>query len=412
MAKNADLSNAKNAKKDEFYTQLKDINAEMIHYEKQFKEKTVLMNCDDPTWSNFWRYFHIEFERLGLKKIIATHYKCDEIASYKMEYEGGDDENFKIGVKTDLTQNGDFRSSECIDLLKEADIVVTNPPFSLFREYITLLMKHGKQFIIIGNVNALTYKEVFPLIKDNKVWFGASIHSGDRKFYVPDDYPLSAAGCGTDSDGHRFIRVKGVRWYTNMDYNARHIDLKTTYFYSKKEQLYPELYPKYDNYDAINVDKTAEIPMDYYEAMGVPITYMDKFNPEQFEIIGVDFDLTSPIELDNDKTGTGRFYVTREKERAFILSNRDTQEEIKNILINDIGVPENQIEYRNGVMGVPITFFDRYNPEQYIIIGLTASWDETSNVKELKLSDKHRHNPILNNENVYRRLLIKRKVSK
>ena len=287
MAKNTDLSNAKNAKKDEFYTQLEDINAEMVHYEKQFKGKTVLMNCDDPTWSNFWRYFHIEFERLGLKKIIATHYEYGEVASYKMEYEGGNDENFEIGVKTDLTQNGDFRSPECLALLDEADIVVTNPPFSLFREYIVLLMEHGKQFIIIGNVNALTYKEVFPLVKDNKVWFGASIHSGDRKFYVPDDYPLNAAGCGTDSDGRRFIRVKGVRWYTNMDYKARHTDLETTYFYSKKEQLYPELYPKYHNYDAINVDKTTEIPMDYYEAMGVPITFMDRYNPDQFEILGM-----------------------------------------------------------------------------------------------------------------------------
>lgn len=286
MAKNADLSNAKNAKKDEFYTQLEDINAEMVHYEKQFKGKTVLMNCDDPTWSNFWRYFHIEFERLGLKKIIATHYEYGEVASYKMEYEGGNDEDFDVGIKTDLTQNGDFRSPECIELLKEADIVVTNPPFSLFREYIALLMEHGKQFIIIGNVNAITYKEVFPLIKENKVWLGASIHSGDRKFYVPDDYPLNAASCGTDSDGRRFIRVKGVRWFTNMDYKSRHIDLETSYYYAKKDNLYPDLYPKYDNYDAIDVGKTSEIPMDYKGIMGVPVTFIDKYNPDQYEIIG------------------------------------------------------------------------------------------------------------------------------
>ena len=164
---------------------------------------------------------------------------------------------------------------------------MANPPFSLFREYIALLMEYDKKFIIIGNVNALTYKEVFPLIKDNKVWFGASIHSGDRKFYVPDDYPLNAAGCGTDSNGRRFIRVKGVRWYTNMDYTVRHKDLETTYLYSKKDILYPELYPKYDNYDAINVDKTNEIPMDYEGIMGVPITFFDVYNPDQFEIIGV-----------------------------------------------------------------------------------------------------------------------------
>lgn len=282
MSKNADLSNAKNVKKDEFYTQLSDINAEMIHYAEQFKGKTILMNCDDPTRSNFWRYFHTEFSRLGLKKIIATHYEPDMISSYKMEYEGGNDEDFKTGIKTDLTANGDFRSLECIEILKTADIVVTNPPFSLFREYIASLIEYDKKFIIIGNVNALTYKEVFPLIKNNKIWFGASIHSGDRKFYVPDDYPLNAAGCGTDPDGRRFIRVKGVRWYTNMDYKARYTDLKTTYLYSKKDVLYPDLYPKYDNYDAINVDKTSEIPMDYYEAMGVPITFFDKYNPEQF----------------------------------------------------------------------------------------------------------------------------------
>ncbi len=287
MARHADLLNAKNAKKDEFYTQLEDINAEMIHYEQQFKGKTVLMNCDDPTWSNFWRYFHIEFERLGLKKIIATHYEYEDIPSYKLEYSGGNDEDFEAGVRTELSQNGDFRSDECIELLKEADIVATNPPFSLFREYVGLLIQHNKKFIIIGNVNALTYKEIFPLIKENKIWFGVSIHSGDRKFYVPDDYPLNAAGCGTDDDGRRFIRVKGVRWYTNMDYTSRHTDLETPYYYSKKDDLYPELYPKYDNYDAINIRKVSEIPMDYEDVMGVPITFMDKYNPDQFEILGM-----------------------------------------------------------------------------------------------------------------------------
>lgn len=284
---NSSLHAAKDAKNDEFYTRLEDINEEMNHYEDKFRGKIVFCNCDDPKWSNFWKYFHLNFEYLGLKKLITTHYEPEEVQSYKIEYTGGNDEDFEVGVRTDLTKNGDFRSPECIELLKEADIVVTNPPFSLFREYIALLMEYDKKFIIIGNVNALTYKEVFPLIKDNKVWFGASIHSGDRKFYVPDDYPLNAAGCGTDSDGRRFIRVKGVRWYTNMDYKARHTDLETTYLYSKKDTLYPDLYPKYDNYDAINVDKTAEIPMDYMKIMGVPITFFDKYNPDQFEIIGL-----------------------------------------------------------------------------------------------------------------------------
>ena len=172
MAKNTSLHVAKNAKKDEFYTQLEDINAEMVHYENQFKGKTVLMNCDDPKWSNFWRYFHIEFERLGLKKIIATHYEYGDVSSYKMEYTGGNDADIKAGIKTDLISNGDFRSPECIEILKEADIVVSNPPFSLFKIYLALLMEYHKKFIIWGNNNAITYKEVFPLIRDNKMWLG------------------------------------------------------------------------------------------------------------------------------------------------------------------------------------------------------------------------------------------------
>ena len=278
-------------------TQLEDINAEMVHYEEQFKDQTVLMNCDDPTWSNFWKYFHMEFERLGLKKIIATHYEYGDVSTYKMEYEGGNDEDFEAGVRTELTQNGDFRSPECVELLKEATLVVTNPPFSLFRQYLSLLIEYNKKFIIIGNVNALTYKEVFPLVMENKLWLGASIHSGDRKFYVPDDYPLNASGCGVDSTGRRFIRVKGVRWYTNLDYSARHEELETAYLYSKKEELYPELYPKYDNLDAINVDKTSEIPMDYEGIMGVPITFLDKYNPEQFEILGQGRDMDLPTKV-------------------------------------------------------------------------------------------------------------------
>ncbi len=293
MAKNTDLINAQKAKKDEFYTQLEDINAEMVHYEDQFKNKVIFMNCDDPTWSNFWRYFHIEFERLGLKKIIATHYEPGYTSTYKIEYEGGDDENFESGVITPLTQNGDFRSPECLKILDSCDIVCTNPPFSLFREYIALLMQHKKKFIIIGNINATSYKEVFPLIKENKVWLGASIHSGDRKFYVPDDYPLNASGCGIDETGRKYIRVKGIRWFTNLDYPARHESLETPYLYAKKDDLYPELYPKYDNYDAINIDKTSEIPMDYMGAMGVPLTFMDRFNPEQFEILGLAHGLLS-----------------------------------------------------------------------------------------------------------------------
>ena len=178
-----------------------------------------------------------------------------------------------------LKGDGDFRSDESIELLKQADIVVTNPPFSLFREYIAQLFEYNKNFIIIGNVNAITYKEIFPLIKDNKLWMGASIHSGDRKFYVPDDYPLEAAGCGIDPNGRKFIRVKGVRWYTNIDYNERHEDLDLYKEYNEEE------YPTYDNCKAINVDKTSDIPCDYDGMIGVPITFLDKYNPSQFSII-------------------------------------------------------------------------------------------------------------------------------
>ena len=183
----------------------------------------------------------------------------------------------------ELEGDGDFRSDECLALMDEADIVVTNPPFSLFREYVATLMEHEKHFIIIGNVNAITYKEFFPLIRDNKVWIGASIHSGDRKFYVPDDYPLNAAGCGIDEDGRRFIRVKGVRWYTNLDIKQRHEELILV----KKYAGHEDEYPMYDNYDAINVDKVKDIPYDYMGVMGVPITFLDRYNPEQFEIIGL-----------------------------------------------------------------------------------------------------------------------------
>lgn len=275
---NANLHKAKDAKNDEFYTQLTDVAKELMHYKAHFKDKIVLCNCDDPTWSAFWKYFHLNFAELGLKKLISTHYDREE-ATYKMEYTGGNDNDIDVGVKTPLEGNGDFRNQECLDLLDECDIVVTNPPFSLFREYVAVLMEHKKKFLILGNMNALTYKEIFPLIRDNQLWYGASIHSGDRKFYVPDDYPLKASGCGIDENGRRFIRVKGVRWYTNLDYKARHEKLVLWKNYT------PEEYPKYDNYDAINVNKYSEIPCDYDGVMGVPITFIDYYCPEQFEIV-------------------------------------------------------------------------------------------------------------------------------
>src|SRR3989338_8306678 len=314
MAKslNKNLHSARTAKTDEFYTQLVDIEKELKHYKDQFRGKVVYCNCDDPFESNFFKYFAANFNALGLKKLITTSYVKSPIVGGQLplfEVEGlkpSGKEPLKIEIKkvpdtdndgainlddvkyllkhdkntaTPLKSNGDFRSEECIKLLKEADIVVTNPPFSLFREYLTQLVEYNKKFLIIGNVNSITYKECFKLIKDNKMWLGASIHSGDREFRVPDNYPLNAASSRIDSDGYKYIRVKGVRWFTNLDYEERHENLVLYKKYT------PEEYPKYDNYDAINVDKTADIPKDYDGAIGVPITFLDKYNPEQFEII-------------------------------------------------------------------------------------------------------------------------------
>ena len=291
---NKNLRSAKTDKKDEFYTQLSDIEKELKHYKNHFKDKVVLCNCDDPRVSNFFHFFSYNFEKFGLKKLIATCYKSQDSDLFSqnnseraiyLEYTGDKNGNnvpdvSEIGIKH-LQGDGDFRSKECIELLKQADIVVTNPPFSLFREYVAQLVEHKKKFVIIGNLNALTYRDIFKLIKEDKLWFGHSIHSGDREFRVPQDYPLNAAGSRVDEDGNKYIRVKGVRWFTNLDYTERHEDLLLYKTYN------PEEYPTYDNYEAINVDVTKEIPMDYPGVMGVPITYIDKYNPDQFEILGM-----------------------------------------------------------------------------------------------------------------------------
>jgi hypothetical protein len=308
---NSNLKKAKAGKNDEFYTQLCDIERELGHYKDHFKGKVVFLNCDDPEESNFYFYFAQNFEFLGLKKLISTHFEAEK-PSYKLEIVADINNDGKINkldtVKTPLKQNGDFRSPECIEILKEADIVITNPPFSLFRDYVAQLMEYGKKFAIIGNVNAITYKEIFKLIKENKIWFGHSIKSGDREFGVPQDYPLNAASCRVDENGNKFIRVKGVRWFTNLDYKERHEDLILYKTYNETD------YPKYENFDAINVDITKDIPMDYKGAIGVPITFMDKYNPDQFEIIAlgivgsIDFASNRKMEI-LDKTGktTGKF---------------------------------------------------------------------------------------------------------
>ena len=281
MARNNDnLNTAKKAKNDEFYTQARDIEREIEHYIPHFIDKVIYMPCDNPEWSNFWRVLKGQFSAIRCKKIVATFYNGiidKDIQPYKLEYDGVTE------TKTMLEGDGDFRSEECTKIMQESDIVITNPPFSMFREFVKWLEDAGKKYLIIGNVNAITYKEIFPLIKENKMWFGVSIHSGDRKFYVSDDYPLNAAGCGIDNDGKRFIRVKGIRWFTNLDIPRRHDFIHSGMRYART----PEKYPKYDNYDAINVDKTNEIPDDYDGVMGVPITFLDKYCPEQYEIIDI-----------------------------------------------------------------------------------------------------------------------------
>lgn len=308
MPKNSNLRKADAAKNDEFYTQLSDVAKELMHYKQHFKGKVVLCNCDDPTFSAFWKYFHLNFNALGLKKLISTHYDKSE-PTYKMEYEGGDDNDTEKGVKTRLEGNGDFRNAECIELLKEADIVVTNPPFSLFREYVAQLMEYGKHFIIIGNQNAITYKEIFPLIKNDEMWIGSQKSCISLFFKVPDDYdvPESAHKVCVNTLGedyckeHRMTYMRTACWFTNLDITKRHEKLTLWKNYSDDE------YERYDNYDAINVDKTDYIPVDYDGAMGVPITFLYKYSPDQFEIID---GIGRYSILDNEKTKADGKYLS------------------------------------------------------------------------------------------------------
>jgi hypothetical protein len=329
---NNNLTSAKTAKNDEFYTQYPDIQKEIGAYlmydPDTFRGKVVYCNCDDPYESNFFKYFVLNFKRLGLKKLIATSYKPSPIANTQLalfgkdktiepekgrpkqtankfvitevgDYDGDGQFNLEDVAKqlkanehnewTPLEGDGDFRSAECIELLKQSDIVVTNPPFSLFREYVAQLMEYRKKFVIIGNMNAITYKEIFPLIKNDNLWLGQSISSGDREFQVPDSYPLHAAGWRIDDEGRKYIRVKGVRWFTNLEHGKRHqpIQLMTLADNLKfnKKMKNKTTYKSYDNYDAIEVPFSDAIPSDYKGTMGVPITFLDKYSPEQFEII-------------------------------------------------------------------------------------------------------------------------------
>jgi len=353
---NESLSKAKEAKNDEFYTQYHDIEKEISAYLEYnpdvFRGKTVLLPCDDPEWSNFTKYFAQNFETFGLKKLISTSY-APESKRYKFGYVPtlfeteaphfdadkskthgkifvldhdvtGDG---KINVEDlqwqYLEGDGDFRSKEICNLRDQADFIITNPPFSLFREFLLWIMEAEKDFLIIGNMNAISYKEVFPLIKDNKVWYGCSISSGDREFGVPDEYPLTAAGWRIDEQGKKYIRVKGVRWFTNLDHGRRHqfLPLMTMAdnlkFSRHKELRGRDSYEQYENYDAIEVPFTDAIPNDYDGAMGVPISFLDKYCPEQFEILGIGLELAN-MDIIKKKLGKlnggPRLYVERNGE--------------------------------------------------------------------------------------------------
>ena len=328
MAGNSNLNDSARNKQDEFYTQLSLIENELKYYRKHFKGKTVLCNCDDPYESNFFKYFAMNFNTLGLKKLITTCYATspvvgnefsyyirndgqfsfipceDKIQSdrkpYKVEITEVADENGdgridladveylmknKKNTMSLLEGDGDFRSPECVELLKQADIVVTNPPFSLFRDYVALLMKYEKEFLIIGNLNNITYKEITPLISKEKIWTG--YNSGHFWFKVPSSYEEKRTDFKIDENGQKWRRMGNICWYTNLDYDKRHEEMPLFRNYN------PEQYPKYENHDAIEISKTVDIPCDYFGEMGVPITFLTKHNPNQFEIIGIDKDVTA-----------------------------------------------------------------------------------------------------------------------
>lgn len=292
-SKNKSLHKASKSKRDEFYTQLTDIENEVYYYRQHFKGKTVYCNCDDPRVSNFFYFFSHNFAQYGLKKLIATCYKSIDMELFSkndsdhaiyLTYDGDKNGN-KIPDKSEIAQkpfegNGDFRSNECIELLKQADIVVTNPPFSLFREYVAQLIQHKKHFLIIGHQNAITYKEIFKLIKENKMWLGVD-NGGTKWFAVQDNYDITTESRKKVVNNQKYFSMGNVVWFTNLDNPKRHEDLIMYKTYN------PEEYPKYDNYDAINVDRVLDIPIDYKGVMGVPITFLYKYNPSQFEIVGM-----------------------------------------------------------------------------------------------------------------------------
>lgn len=421
---NENLHKAKEAKNDEFYTQLNDVSEELRHYKEHFKDKIIFCNCDDPTWSAFWRYFHLNFGHLGLKKLISTHYDREK-PTYKMEYTGGNDNDIEAGVKTPLEGNGDFRNQECIDLLKEADIVVTNPPFSIAREdFIPQLFEYKKKFLIIGDLNWVTYKIIFPLLKNNEMWMG---YSAVKEFLQPD---------GT-------IKKFGNKlWFTNLDIKKRHEKLILWKNYTSAE------FPRYDNYDAINVDKVSNIPCDYCESWEVTEDEFKNFSADEWEITrtgeldgeksffiipAADTELRKLLHehatgykeeiekeiikriqknINNDRLPSGRQAAERQKDTVteslecqspsltstiqHSLKSLEQQSQKERDSVTVCGLQNQELHsllstssenisdylqerYCNGVAGVPITFLDKYSPDQFEIVNAN-DYRKTENV--------------------------------
>lgn len=421
MADNSNLSAAKSAKNDEFYTPYSDIEAEMnAYYEYNhdvFRGKTILLPCDDPEWSNFTKYFAANFTRFGLKKLISTSYAQSAGNQQLTLFEQGSplfdkakhathgklftlthDTDRSGRIDTDdiefsgyLKGDGDFRSLEVKRLRDEADIIITNPPFSLFRKFLAWIMEGKKKFVILGNMNAITYKEVFPLLQDNASWLGYKSLNQDMYFSVTDDYKewlkknKREGSAFKVIDGKIMGRLASACWFTNLDHGKRHESLQLDTMahnlkFNKKlrrklENDYGKIeYPHYDNYDAIEVPFTECIPSDYEAAMGVPITFLDKWNADQFEIVGADFNLARPEPLPDGKNGTGRFYVRERESKALVLALGHSEEEMRKSLLS-MGVPISDMTWVSGVMGVPITFMDKYNSEQFEIVGMCENLD-------------------------------------
>ena len=399
MSKNSNLHNAKVAKNDDFFTQLSDIENELRHYwshgVNHFEGKSILCNCDNPDFSNFWVYFHKRFKQLGLKKLTAIHYSVTETAYVKV-YNGGDDFDISVGEVTYLKGNGDFRSEECINILKGVDMVVTNPPFSLLRDFIAQLMEYNKEFAIIANMNAITYKEVFPLLKDNKMWLGVA--SGAKSYVLPSDSPNISKSQAYNKDGVWYQKLGNTCWFTNIDLQRRH-----DWMVLSKEYT-PEAYPKYDNYDAINVDKVSDIPVDYFESYVTDIE--NKSRLTDYYIYGDIYEFLDAVkykELPSDKI------AVEHNDKLIIPVIKDNANEVNASLIlkGIIGV-----EYRNGVMGVPITFLGKHCPEQFDIIGMESSAGYNAEIVGIPVLKDGDARPAINGKTTYARIFIRRKDGK